>query len=186
MLRLLSFTGVLIAYECVKYLSVVILKRQLRMNMFVLFLSSLYAHYYGWWGLIQYLNEEYWQQWYHQIFFSLTELLSSAIVVHLCSKNVKIQAWKLLVILNINLMHIVIGGLDQFIDNVIKGEGQTFETVRDLGLMTPDVFHVLVSYFELRILAESQRVSIFKLFYREELMASGLLLVLFTILGKNM
>ena len=89
-------------------------------------------------------------------------------------------------ILNINLMHIIIGGLDQFIDNVIKGHGQVFESVRDLGLMIPDVFHVLVCYFELRILADSKHVSIFRLFYREELMVFGLLLVLFTILGKNM
>ena len=83
-------------------------------------------------------------------------------------------------------MHVVIGGLDQFIDNVVNGRGQTFEMVRDVGLMIPDIFHVLVCYFEARILADSKKVPLLKLFYKEELMAAFVFTSLFTILGKNM
>ena len=180
------FLGLLIAYECLKRLSMLSLQRKLRLNMFVLFLSSIYAHYYGWWGLIQYLNEQYWYQWYHQIFFSVTELLSTVIVVHLCDKDVKIQPWQLLIICSLNFMHIIIGGLDQFVENVINGNGQVFEMVRDFGLMIPDLFHVLFCYFEARILADSKNLSIWKLFYKEELMAAAVFISLFTILGKNM
>lgn len=154
--------------------------------MFVLFLSSLYPHYYGWWGLISYLNEDYYPQWYHQLFFSATEMLSTAIVVHLCNRDNNIRPWMLLIILNVNLMHIVVGALDQFIDNVLYRRGQQFEAVRDLGLMAPDVFHVLVAYFELSALAEKQRTQIVRLFYREEISLSILLLILFSILGKNL
>ena len=94
--------------------------------------------------------------------------------------------WKLLVILNINLIHIVISGSDSFVGNVLYGRGQLFEAVRDFGLLLPDIFHVLVSYFELRLLADRKKVGFWHLFYREELMLSGLVIILFTLLGKNL
>ena len=177
--------GVLAAYEAVRYVVSVIRSRKLRIQMFALFLSSVYPHYYGWWGFFSYLNEDYYPQWYHQLFFSITELLSTAIVVHLCSLDNRIQPWKLLIILDINLVHVIVGGLDQFIINVIHKQGQNFEVFRDIGLMIPDIFHVLVAYFELTSLAERKATTVLRMFYREELLGSLVLVVLFSVLGKN-
>lgn len=177
--------GVLALYECLHYICVLVWNHRLRTSMFVLFLSSLYPHYYGWWGLFNYLNEDYYAQWRHQLFFSITEAISTCIVVHLCNQDNRVKPWKLLVILDVNLMHVIVSGLDQFIDNVIYGQGQQFEATRDLGLMAPDIFHVLVAYFELAALAEKEDCSIFRLFYREEITGSVVLIILFSVFGKN-
>lgn len=68
--------------------------------------------------------------------------------------------------------------------NVIYRQGQHFEAVRDLALMAPDVFHVLVAYFELSATAVKRRTNIFRLFCREELVGSVIIVCLMTILGK--
>jgi len=178
--------GVISLYECLRYLCPLIWTKRVRMPMLALFIASLYPHYYGWWGMFSYLNEDYYAQWYHQMFFSLTEALSTAVVVHLCNADNKLEPWKLLLIISINVIHIIVGSLDQFIDNVIYHKGAQFEALRDFGLMIPDAFHVLVSYFELSSLAGLKRVNIFKLFHREELMTAALLIILLSLLGKNM
>ena len=154
--------------------------------MLVLFLTSIYPHYYGWWGLFNYINEGFYFQWYHQLFFSVTEIMSTAMVIHLCNRQNKTETWKLLFIISINTMHIIVNSLDQFIVNIIYGRGQVFEAVRDFGLMIPDLFHVLLSYFELSILAESRGVPVFRLFYREELLMAVVMISLFSLFGKNL
>lgn len=178
--------GVLAFYESLRYIIPLIWHRSIRLPMLVLFLTSIYPHYYGWWGLFNYLNEGYYSQWYHQLFFSITEVFSTAMVIHLCNRANKSESWKLLFIISINTMHIIIGSLDQFILNIIYREGQVFEAVRDFGLMIPDLFHVLLSYFELSILAESRGVAVYRLFYREEIMLFLMMITLFSLLGKNM
>ncbi len=45
-----------------------------------------------------------------QIFFSVTEAVSTVMVLHLANKDNKMDASKLLLILTINLMHVVIAG----------------------------------------------------------------------------
>jgi len=154
--------------------------------MFALLLSSIYPHYYGWWGFFNYLNEDFYSQWWHQVFFSITELISTVLVVHLSSRENRIEPWKLLVIMDINSMHILINCLDQFVNNVLLHGGQSFEVARDIGLLLPDVFHVFICYFELRILADSKKVRIWNLFYKEELMMSAVLVTLFSLLGRNL
>lgn len=121
-----------------------------------------------------------------QLFFTLTELLSTAMVLHLCSRDSILQPWKLLVITDISLIHMIVAGLDQFITNVIYREGQHFEAARDLALMAPDVFHVLIALFELSAMAVKRRTSIWKLFYREELLSSFVIVVMGSLLGKNL
>ncbi len=40
---------------------------RLRYDLFVVFASALYPHYYGWWGMIGYINEEFHDQYWHQV-----------------------------------------------------------------------------------------------------------------------
>lgn len=183
---MLIVLGVLGFYECLRHLVGLAWNGQLRMSMLVLFVTSVYPHYYGWWNFINYYNEDFFPQYWHQFFFSVTEILSTAMVLHLCNVDNETESWKLLLIFNINTMHVIISSLDQFIVNVIHGEGQVFEAFRDLGLMMPDIFHVLVCYFEIGALAQKRRISIFNLFYKEEIMASLVLVILFSLIGKNM
>ena len=114
----------------------------------------------------------------------MTEILSTAMVVHLCCRDNRLSPWKLMIIIIINLTHIIVNSLDQFITNVIHREGQQFEAVRDLALMTPDIFHVLLAYFELSQLAAARKISVLNLFHREELLLSLVAIILMSLLGK--
>jgi hypothetical protein len=60
-----------------------------------------------------------------------------------------IVSWKILAIISINTMHMMIAGMDQFISHVIRGRGTDFQNVRDIGLMVPDLFHVVIPLVEL-------------------------------------
>lgn len=179
-------TGIILLYECVRHIVPLIYYSRclLRREMLALFLSSLYPHYYGWWGLINYINEDFYAQWKHQLFFTMTEILSTAMVVHLCCRDNRLSPWKLLFIIVINLTHIIVNSLDQFITNVIQREGQQFEAVRDLALMTPDAFHVLLAYFELSQIAAARKINVLNLFRREELLLSLIAVMLMSLLGK--
>jgi len=105
-------------------------------------------------------------------------------VVHLCCRDNRLSAWKLLFIIVINLTHIIVNSLDQFITNVIQRDGQQFEAVRDLALMAPDIFHILVAYFELSKLAAERKTGILNLANREELLLSLSAVILMSLLGK--
>ena len=105
-------------------------------------------------------------------------------VVHLCCRDNRLSSWKLLFIIVINLTHIIVSSLDQFITNVIQRGGQQFEAVRDLALMAPDIFHVLLAYFELSQLAVAKKTNVLNLFHREELLLSLIAVILMSLLGK--
>ena len=58
---LVVVTGIILLYECVRYIIPLVYYSRclLRHEMLALFVSSLYPHYYGWWGLINYINEDF-------------------------------------------------------------------------------------------------------------------------------
>jgi len=66
---LVVVTGIILLYECVRYIVPLVYysRSLLRHEMLALFVSSLYPHYYGWWGLINYINEDFYEQWKHQV-----------------------------------------------------------------------------------------------------------------------
>ena len=112
--------------------------------MLILFLSVIYSHYYSWWNYVNYWNDEFYHQWYHQLFFSITELASTILVVDLCNVEQAATPVKLLTIASIAFVHILVSGLDQFVTNVVMGRGYRFQIIRDLGFMLPDLLHLLV------------------------------------------
>jgi len=70
---LVTVTGIILLYECVRYIVPLVYYSRclLRHEMLALFVSSLYPHYYGWWGLINYINEDFYTQWKHQVYIFL-------------------------------------------------------------------------------------------------------------------
>lgn len=60
--------------------------------------------------------------------------------------------------LSVAVLHILASGWDQFVGNVLRGEGQLHQILRDLGFMVPDVLHILLPWAELRELAAKRRV----------------------------
>jgi len=108
--------------------------------------------------------------------------VSTATVVHLCSRDNSLASWKLLLIITINLTHIAISGLDQFVAQVIQLGGKRSEVFRDLALMAPDIFHVSVAYFKLYQLAAVRKTSVSNLFGRKVLLMSFVAVILVSLL----
>ena len=48
-------------------------------------------------------------------------------------------------------------GWDQFVENVIKQEGELHQVMRDLGFMLPDILHVILPWNELKQMAKERR-----------------------------
>ena len=48
---------------------------RLRYDMFAVLVSALYPHYYGWWGMINYINEDFPDQYWHQVQNHLTSII---------------------------------------------------------------------------------------------------------------
>ena len=60
-----------------------------------------------------------------------------------------------------------------------------FEAVRDIALMMPDLLHVLVPVFEIQTLAQNKRVPFYRLFHKEEIYLAFVMLIILSLLGKN-
>lgn len=67
------------------------------------------------------------------MWFTVTEIITTCIVLNLCDKRNEIISWKILAIVSINVMHILVGGMDQFISDVIYGQGAAFHKARNIG-----------------------------------------------------
>lgn len=162
-------TGIISLYETIKYLTKLIISRQLRWSMGFLFCLSIFSHYYAWWAYVNYLNDDFYSQWNHQTFFTvnerfveyfkllkqlhssqLTELFSTAFVLHLADKENVVTTRKVLCIIGTAILHIIAGSFDQFIQNVFLGEGYLHQIVRDVGFMIPDIIHVILPLIILR------------------------------------
>lgn len=71
---LLIVVGIISLYECIKFLTKLIISKQLRYSMGFLFSLSIFSHYYAWWAYLNYLNDEFYSQWNHQTFFTVKYL----------------------------------------------------------------------------------------------------------------
>jgi len=173
---ILTVTFIIAAYESMKYLLQLFCRKELRYSMFLLFASVVYSHYYSFWAYINYYNDDFYSQFYHQLFFSVTELCSTAVVLQLANSNTDVTSNKLLVILNIALLHVLIAGWDQFVTNVIKGEGQLHQVLRDLLFMIPDILHITISLNQFYQLSKIKHVPVTHLVSRKQYVWSTVLI----------
>ena len=134
---------------------------------------------------MNYMNDDFYFQWYHQWFFTITEVISTSCVIQLCNSDNQIVTWKLFTIMLISIVHVLVNCSDQFINNVLLNNGKNFQIVRDIGLLLPDVLNILISFYEI-ILAQKKGVSIFKLLYRREICAAMLSVISVSLLVKNL
>ena len=70
----------------------------------------------------------------------MTELIASSVVLNLTDERNEIMSGKILVIISINMMHILVGGMDQFIHEVVYGHGRNFHKARNIGKFWKEVF----------------------------------------------
>ncbi len=67
--------------------------------MCILFLSVIFPHYYAWWAYFNYYNDDYYNQFWHQFFFTVTELVSTVTVVQLTDKSAPVTVRKIIIII---------------------------------------------------------------------------------------
>lgn len=184
--RIWIFTVVfiLLAYESVKYLVPLMRRKRLRASMFYLYLINLYPHYYSWWSYFNYYNEDFYNYFKHHFMFTITEVIATCIVLNLCDRRNDVVSWKVFAIVSINLMHIFVSGLDQFVSHVIRGKGTNFQNARDIGLMIPDSLHVIIPIWQLLKSAKNKDLAIKELFNREEIIMCIVFISLFTLIGR--
>lgn len=165
----LTVLGVIAIYEAIRHVFTALYYGVARPRMVVLFLSNIYPHYYGWWAYFNYYNDDYYRQWWHQLFFSVTEMASTVTVLHLVNKNnFNAIPRKLLLIISVAFLHIFTSGWDQFVENVLKREGELHQVLRDLGFMLPDLLHVWLSWKELEDVGKRRGVPPSHLFKNQD------------------
>ncbi|XP_021353523.1 uncharacterized protein LOC110450366 isoform X2 [Mizuhopecten yessoensis] len=131
-------------YEAVKYLWLTFTSGDIRTSMVFLFLLDIYPIYYSWWNYTNYFNDDFYQQFTHQFFFSATEFVSICFILQLCSKKYEIDKWKIMTVICISFVHLLIGGVDQFFVQMFLGEGRNYQKMRNFGFMVPDLLHITI------------------------------------------
>jgi len=155
----ITVTSIIALYESVKYLINLALYNQLRYRMLIVFLSSVYPHYYSWWSNFNYFNDDFYSQFSHQMLFTITELASTLMVLYLANSNIKATPAKLLVIVTIAASHVFVSCWDQFISNVLLREGFLHQVMRDIGFMLPDIIHIVLPVQELIAIARKRGIN---------------------------
>lgn len=175
----------MIFYESLRYL--VSLFRSgvpIRRSMLILYLVNLYPHYYSWWSFFSYYNEELYTYFTHHFMFTLTEIITTSVVLNLVNAENEFHSWKMAVIISINITHIIVSGMDQFIAHVLQGEGHSFQNLRDVGLMVPDLLHVVIPAHQFYKHVQSQSKRMIELCYKEELILMFVFISFGTIIGR--
>ena len=131
-------------YECVKYLVNLHLKKELRLAFALLYVVSIYPNYFTCWVYFNYINDNFYSQFYHQLFFSITEFVSSCVLIYLCKKNHRPHWIPVFTVVGIAVCHALVSASDQFISNVILQQGTRNQWSRDLGLMSSDVLNIVI------------------------------------------
>ncbi|XP_033762273.1 uncharacterized protein LOC117343846 [Pecten maximus] len=135
------------AYEALKFLWVTLTSRESRLSMMCLFLMDVYPIYYSWWNYLNYLNDDFYDQFIHQFFFTVTEFVSTCLILQLCSRTHQIHKLKILTIISISSVHLLIGGVDQFFVQMFLGEGRMHQKLRNFGFMLPDFLHIFLPLY---------------------------------------
>ena len=175
---------ILLAYESIKYVIPLVRKGNIRQTMFALYLVNLYPHYYSWWSYFSYYNEDFYTYFKHHMWFTVTEIIVTCLVLNLTDIRNEIISWKILAIVSINVMHILVGGMDQFISDVIYGKGAMFHKARNLGLMIPDLLHVIIPLWELYQYALRKELKIQEICYKEEIFLCLVFVTFGTFIGR--
>ncbi|KAL5233700.1 hypothetical protein ACI65C_001110 [Semiaphis heraclei] len=140
----------IVLYECVKNIVRLCIDKQIRYKMMLLFILSMFSHYYSWWSFVNYWNDDFYSQWNHQIFFTVTELYSTGILYLICNRKKEIKKYHLFSIIAVGLTHMLAAGFDQFVINVIGGSGFAHQVIRDLFLMIPDILNIIIPLLEIK------------------------------------
>ena len=144
-------------YESIKYLVTLLRAGKLRWRFAVLFLSSVYPHYYAWWTVWNYFNDDFYEQMSHQFLFTSTEMVSTVVILQLANTDHELSPGQLMTIVAIASGHVMAAGWDQFVTNVLLYEGFLHQILRDIGFMIPDILNIYLPIQELKVYAKKRK-----------------------------
>lgn len=102
--------------------------------------------------------------------------------MHLANVDSTVTPKKILCIVGVSLFHIVTGSFDQFVTNVIRGEGYAHQVVRDIGFMIPDIFQLC---FPIWLLRETRNKSfITRPFLKDKSLHKDIMTMLFLVFAS--
>ncbi|XP_061180327.1 uncharacterized protein LOC133188862 [Saccostrea echinata] len=178
---IITLVTIILSYESFKHLINLYVNRNVRWRMLLLFILDIHPNYYSFWSYFNYMNDGFYDQFYHQLFFTITELFSTWNVFRLCSKDSKMESGSVISIIVISLVHILIGGVDQFFVQLILWRDNTFQRFRNLGFLLPDVLHVILTVKEF---TKEKQTSWKYVFTTEELRFGLIFVVTGFVVGK--
>ena len=141
---------VIFLYESTKYLVNLARNGKLSLRPTIILLASVYPHYYTWWSYLNACNDDFYDQFVHQTIFSLTEAISTGLVLPMCDNTRPAQPRHLLAVAAVALFHVTASGYDQFVENVLWSSGQWHQFSRDVGFMVTDLIVFVFACLELR------------------------------------
>lgn len=178
---IMTFGTIIVAYESFKRLLNLYSAGNLRWRMLLLFILDIYPNYFSYWVYFNYTNDGFYKQVYHQLFFTTTELFSTWNVFRLCAKDSKVEPVAAMSIIVIGLIHIILGGIDQFFAQLILLQEPFYRRIRSLNIVLPDILHVLLTVQEMAI---EKQTSFRRIFTRKELLCGLFLLISGLFIGR--
>ena len=134
-------------YESLKHIFHCLLNKCARKKIVLIFFTSIYPNYYGWWMYFNYYNDEFYDQWWHQTFFTITELVSTfAILMLVNEQNTKYVPRKLLVIQSIAILHVIASSADQFVSNVLFMQGSGYQVSSFQEHLLVSILNLFLNY----------------------------------------
>ena len=153
----MTMVAVISLYECVKYLVSLYFGNKLRWRFAILFLTSIYPHYYAWWAVWNHINDDFYEQMSHQFLFTSTEVVSTWVILSLANTDTQVTPVSILVIIAIAAGHVLAASWDQFVTNVLLYEGFLHQILRDVGFMVPDLLNIYLPIQELKLYAKKKK-----------------------------
>lgn len=178
---IMTFGTIIVAYEAFKRLLNLYSAGNLRWRMLLLFILDIYPNYFSYWVYFNYTNDGFYKQVYHQLFFTTTELFSTWNVFRLCAKDSKVEPVAAMSIIVIGLIHIILGGIDQFFAQLILLQEPFYRRIRSLNIVLPDILHVVLTVQEMAI---EKQTSFRRIFTRKELLCGLFLLISGLFIGR--
>lgn len=86
-----------------------------------------------------YWNDDFYLQWYHQLFFTVSELVSTCLVLRLADLQTPVTPLAVLPVVAVAAVHIMVANADQFVVNVVEGQGTTHQVSFSLAMIVGDL-----------------------------------------------
>ncbi|RNA20739.1 hypothetical protein BpHYR1_027278 [Brachionus plicatilis] len=110
-------------------------------------LKDVRINYYGSWCLINYLNDRDYRMINSQLFFAITELITS-FVYYKNEKNLnQINIWEIYIVLFVSILHIFIAIGEKILWGFfVNGSTTNYNKLRDINLIISDFFGLVFSF----------------------------------------